>query len=341
MDLSTLGFAQNLQSIFESLRVKEDRLCMLYEDELSTLHRHANNLQRSIVQLKYKFHLQKRAFDKLEQAVGEAKQKGSKLKRSREEDDVVAEDPVSSKLSINLSTHDQRVKFARPLVANQASSSSASASSSSRSKSRQEVNSTTGRIQSSIYGNKPVADSRATSNAGPVDAILIDDSDPELTMPADKENSAEYENNNVNEGKKEASNDFYQDDYSDHGYDYAMEMPAPPTATSSNVRTTSIFAQSTNNTSKSTPKTTASASARQGKCIEVVRNRSERAALPGHTCAECEAFYNAMVQQGIVTEENKKMFLQSCSRHKARWTPPSTPEGYWDLSLHTPADWRK
>eukprot|EP01031_Cornospumella_fuschlensis_P025164 gene25164-30390_t len=340
MDLSTVGFAQNLQSIFESLRVKEDRLCMLYEDELSTLHRNVSHLQRNIVQLKYKFHMQKRAFDKLEQAVGEARQKGTKLKRSREEDDMVAEDPVTSKLSINLSTHDQRVKFSRPLVANQASSS-ATASSSSRSKSPKELNSTAGRIQNAINGNKSVTDSRATPNAGPVDAIVIDDSDPEQTMPADKENSAEYDNSNINEGNKEASNDFYQDDYSDHGYDYDMEMPAPPTATSSNIRTSSIFAQSTNCTSKSAPKTTANASARQGKCIEVVRNRSERAALPGHTCAECEAFYNAMVQQGIVTEGNKKMFLQSCSRHKARWTPPSTPEGYWDLSLHTPADWRK
>ena len=36
----------------------------------------------------------------------------------------------------------------------------------------------------------------------------------------------------------------------------------------------------------------------------------------------------------------RREVLQSCSRHKARWTPPSTPEGFWSLTLHTPEDWR-
>eukprot|EP01039_Chlorochromonas_danica_P000313 gene313-335_t len=78
----------------------------------------------------------------------------------------------------------------------------------------------------------------------------------------------------------------------------------------------------------------------QNKCIEVVRNREERAAMPGFACTECEQFYKTMLEQGIITDENRGDFLQSCSRHKARWTPPSTPEGFWDLSLHTPAGWK-
>lgn len=78
----------------------------------------------------------------------------------------------------------------------------------------------------------------------------------------------------------------------------------------------------------------------QNKCIEVVRNREERAAMPGFACTECEQFYRTMLEQGIITDENRGDFLQSCSRHKARWTPPSTPEGFWDLSLHTPAAWK-
>lgn len=77
------------------------------------------------------------------------------------------------------------------------------------------------------------------------------------------------------------------------------------------------------------------------KCIEVVRNRADRAALPGFACSECEQFYKVMMDQGIVTEENKADFMQSCSRHKARWTPPSTPDGFWDMSLNTPQEWRR
>jgi len=36
----------------------------------------------------------------------------------------------------------------------------------------------------------------------------------------------------------------------------------------------------------------------------------------------------------------RREVLQACSRHKARWTPPGTPEGFWGLTLHTPDDWK-
>lgn len=76
------------------------------------------------------------------------------------------------------------------------------------------------------------------------------------------------------------------------------------------------------------------------KCIDVVRKRAERDALPGYTCFECEAFYEAMMQQGIMTEEGRKEHLRQCSRHKAKFTPPTTPEGFWDLTIHTPEEWK-
>lgn len=85
---------------------------------------------------------------------------------------------------------------------------------------------------------------------------------------------------------------------------------------------------------------TSSHPAAQRPCIEVVRNREQRAALPGFSCFECERFYRTMMEQGIINEENKKDFLQSCSRHKARWTPPSTPDGFWDLAVNTPPEWK-
>ena len=76
------------------------------------------------------------------------------------------------------------------------------------------------------------------------------------------------------------------------------------------------------------------------KCIDVVREKAERDALPGHTCFECEAFYQAMIQQGIMTEDSKKEHLKQCSRHKAKHTPPTTPDGFWDLTIHTPEEWK-
>jgi hypothetical protein len=77
------------------------------------------------------------------------------------------------------------------------------------------------------------------------------------------------------------------------------------------------------------------------KMVEVIRNKAERDALRGFQCEECAAFYNAQIQQGILDPSNIKDFLQYCSRHKAKYTPPSTPEGFWDLTLRTPDEWKK
>lgn len=52
------------------------------------------------------------------------------------------------------------------------------------------------------------------------------------------------------------------------------------------------------------------------KCVEVVRKKSEREALPGHQCTECAAYYEALLQQGMVTETGMEEMLQKCSRHK-------------------------
>ena len=52
------------------------------------------------------------------------------------------------------------------------------------------------------------------------------------------------------------------------------------------------------------------------KCVEIVRKKSERESLPGHKCTECAAFYKALQQQGIVSEDGMGEMLQRCSRHK-------------------------
>ena len=77
------------------------------------------------------------------------------------------------------------------------------------------------------------------------------------------------------------------------------------------------------------------------KCIEVVRNKEERSCLPGHVCIECDRYYAELERQGILLDAaSRAEMLQRCSRHKAKWEPPATPEGYWDLSVHTPAAWK-
>ena len=77
------------------------------------------------------------------------------------------------------------------------------------------------------------------------------------------------------------------------------------------------------------------------KCIEVVRNKEERSCLPGHVCIGCDKYYAELERQGILLDAaSRAEMLQRCSRHKAKWEPPATPEGYWDLSVHTPAAWK-
>ncbi|KAM5158461.1 DNA endonuclease RBBP8 isoform 2-T3 [Mantella aurantiaca] len=61
--------------------------------------------------------------------------------------------------------------------------------------------------------------------------------------------------------------------------------------------------------------------------IEVVRNKEERRKLLGHTCKECELYY------ADLPEEEKAKKLASCSRHRFRYIPPSTPENFWEVGF--------
>ncbi|XP_076826374.1 DNA endonuclease RBBP8 isoform X2 [Brachyhypopomus gauderio] len=62
-------------------------------------------------------------------------------------------------------------------------------------------------------------------------------------------------------------------------------------------------------------------------CVEVVRKRDDRRKLQGHTCKECEIYYADLP----VAERQKK--LSSCSRHRYRYIPPSTPENFWEVGF--------
>jgi len=76
-----------------------------------------------------------------------------------------------------------------------------------------------------------------------------------------------------------------------------------------------------------------SAAPRKDKYKEVVRNKEERAALPGHECEHCSKFFDAItVADGRGSVDRKKL-VQLCSRHRYADAPPSTPPGYWQLSF--------
>ncbi|OCT76705.1 hypothetical protein XELAEV_18031908mg [Xenopus laevis] len=61
--------------------------------------------------------------------------------------------------------------------------------------------------------------------------------------------------------------------------------------------------------------------------IEVVRNKEERRKMLGHTCKECELYY------ADLPEEERAKKLASCSRHRFRYIPPSTPENFWEVGF--------
>lgn len=64
--------------------------------------------------------------------------------------------------------------------------------------------------------------------------------------------------------------------------------------------------------------------------VEVVRNREERKALPGHDCMECKKYYDALGALGAVDAAAHK---NKCSRHRARFEPYQTPDDFWRLSF--------
>ncbi|KAJ8378169.1 hypothetical protein AAFF_G00245550 [Aldrovandia affinis] len=61
--------------------------------------------------------------------------------------------------------------------------------------------------------------------------------------------------------------------------------------------------------------------------VEVVRKKEERKKLKAHTCKECEVYY------GDLPEAERQKKLLACSRHRARYIPPSTPDHFWEVGF--------
>lgn len=66
------------------------------------------------------------------------------------------------------------------------------------------------------------------------------------------------------------------------------------------------------------------------KHVQVIRGKKKRSCLPGHACAECDPFWNAVCDGNAVFQ--RKQFEDN-SRHRAQFTPDNTPPDFWELSF--------
>jgi hypothetical protein len=65
---------------------------------------------------------------------------------------------------------------------------------------------------------------------------------------------------------------------------------------------------------------------------EVVRNKAERQKLKAFDCAECGKFIDAIMEDDLEGVYNRHE-LMCASRHRHQFTPPDTPEDFWELSF--------
>ncbi|GAB1600796.1 uncharacterized protein LOC115210247, partial [Argonauta hians] len=61
----------------------------------------------------------------------------------------------------------------------------------------------------------------------------------------------------------------------------------------------------------------------------VVRKKQQRKLLNGYTCHECVKYYKA---KGLSDEEIKKQ-VGDCSKHRAKYKPPNTPDHFWSIGF--------
>uniref|UniRef100_A0ACD5VNX0 Uncharacterized protein n=1 Tax=Avena sativa TaxID=4498 RepID=A0ACD5VNX0_AVESA len=77
------------------------------------------------------------------------------------------------------------------------------------------------------------------------------------------------------------------------------------------------------------------------KYTEPVRKKADRENLKGVECKQCKKFYDAVLPDGRVNGNGMDSTSMRCehhdgvSRHRYRYAPPSTPEGFWDIGFES------
>lgn len=72
------------------------------------------------------------------------------------------------------------------------------------------------------------------------------------------------------------------------------------------------------------------------KYIEPVRKKADREALKGVECNQCKKFYDAVRMEGAEVDGDINCeHHNDVSRHRYRYVPPATPEGFWNIGFDT------
>ncbi|XP_040991149.1 LOW QUALITY PROTEIN: protein gamma response 1-like [Juglans microcarpa x Juglans regia] len=77
------------------------------------------------------------------------------------------------------------------------------------------------------------------------------------------------------------------------------------------------------------------------KYVETVRKKADRENLKGIECKQCKKFYDAVLpdEGGSDTSGNQGNFRcehhEGVSRHRYRYVPPMTPEGFWNIGFES------
>jgi hypothetical protein len=77
------------------------------------------------------------------------------------------------------------------------------------------------------------------------------------------------------------------------------------------------------------------------KYIQPVRKKADRENLKGVECKQCKKFYDAVLPDGRVNGNGMDSTSMRCehhdgvSRHRYRYAPPSTPDGFWNIGFES------
>lgn len=70
------------------------------------------------------------------------------------------------------------------------------------------------------------------------------------------------------------------------------------------------------------------------KYVEPVRRKVERENLKGIECQQCKKFYDAVLPDGDKAANTTRCeHHDGVSRHRYRYAPPLTPEGFWNIGF--------
>ncbi|XVF79599.1 hypothetical protein PTKIN_Ptkin15bG0002100 [Pterospermum kingtungense] len=76
------------------------------------------------------------------------------------------------------------------------------------------------------------------------------------------------------------------------------------------------------------------------KYVEPVRKKAERERLKGFECNQCKKFYDAVLDKGNRDNDDQNNNFrcehhEGVSRHRYKYVPPMTPEGFWNIGFES------